>query len=33
MSVLGSIACRGSLVLPPMFEPGLLLELLQSERA
>jgi acyl-CoA synthetase (AMP-forming)/AMP-acid ligase II len=33
MSVLGSIACRGSLVLPPMFEPGLLLELLQAERA
>jgi acyl-CoA synthetase (AMP-forming)/AMP-acid ligase II len=33
MSVLGSIACRGSLVLPPMFEPGLLLELLQSEQA
>jgi fatty-acyl-CoA synthase len=33
MGVLGSIACRGSLVLPPMFEPGLLLELLQSERA
>jgi acyl-CoA synthetase (AMP-forming)/AMP-acid ligase II len=33
MSVLGSIACRGSLVLPPMFEPGLMLELLRSERA
>ncbi len=33
MSVLGSVACRGSLVLPPMFEPGLMLELLQSERA
>ncbi len=33
MAVLGSIACRGSLVLPPMFEPGLMFELLQSERA
>jgi acyl-CoA synthetase (AMP-forming)/AMP-acid ligase II len=33
MSVLGSIACQGSLVLPPMFEPGLMLKLLQSEHA
>jgi acyl-CoA synthetase (AMP-forming)/AMP-acid ligase II len=33
MSVLGSIACLGSLVLPPMFDPGLILDLLQSERA
>jgi acyl-CoA synthetase (AMP-forming)/AMP-acid ligase II len=32
MSVLGSIACRGSLVLPPAFEPGLMLDLLASER-
>jgi acyl-CoA synthetase (AMP-forming)/AMP-acid ligase II len=32
MSVLGSIACRGSLVLPPMFEPGLMLDLLAAER-
>jgi fatty-acyl-CoA synthase len=33
MGVLGSIACQGSLVLPPVFEPGLMLGLLQSERA
>jgi acyl-CoA synthetase (AMP-forming)/AMP-acid ligase II len=33
MSVLGSIACAGTLVLPPFFEPGLMLELIASERA
>ncbi len=33
MSVLGSIACEGTLVLPPMFDPPLLLELLETERA
>jgi acyl-CoA synthetase (AMP-forming)/AMP-acid ligase II len=33
MSVLGAIATEGTLVLPPLFEAALLLELLESERA
>jgi acyl-CoA synthetase (AMP-forming)/AMP-acid ligase II len=33
MSVLGSIACAGTLVLPPFFEPGLVLEQVESEHA
>jgi len=33
MSVLGSIACEGTLVLPPHFDPGLMLELVEAERA
>jgi acyl-CoA synthetase (AMP-forming)/AMP-acid ligase II len=33
MSVLGSIACEGTLVLPPFFDPGLVLELTEAERA
>ena len=33
MAVLGTLACRGTLVLPPAFDPGLLLELIESERA
>jgi acyl-CoA synthetase (AMP-forming)/AMP-acid ligase II len=32
MSVLGSIASEGTLVLPPFFEPGLLLDLVAAER-
>jgi acyl-CoA synthetase (AMP-forming)/AMP-acid ligase II len=32
MSVLGSIACSGTLVLPPFFDPGLVLELVEAER-
>ena len=32
MSVLGSIACAGTLVLPPFFDPGLLLELIEAEK-
>src|SRR3954471_4414081 len=32
MSVLGSIACEGTLVLPPYFDPGLVLELVETER-
>jgi acyl-CoA synthetase (AMP-forming)/AMP-acid ligase II len=32
MSVLGAIACAGTLVLPPAFDPGLLLELAETER-
>jgi acyl-CoA synthetase (AMP-forming)/AMP-acid ligase II len=32
MSVLGSIACEGTLVLPPYFDPGLVLELVEAER-
>ena len=32
MSVLGAVATRGTLVLPPAFEPGLMLELIESER-
>jgi acyl-CoA synthetase (AMP-forming)/AMP-acid ligase II len=32
MSVLGSIVAEGALVLPPMFDPALLLELLAGER-
>jgi long-subunit acyl-CoA synthetase (AMP-forming) len=31
-SVLGSIACAGTLVLPPCFDPGLVLALAESER-
>jgi acyl-CoA synthetase (AMP-forming)/AMP-acid ligase II len=30
MSVLGSIACEGTLILPPFFEPGLMLELIEA---
>ena len=33
MAVLGSIACEGTLVLPPYFDPGLVLELVEAERA
>ena len=33
MSVLGSVACGGTLVLAPFFDPGLLLELAATERA
>jgi acyl-CoA synthetase (AMP-forming)/AMP-acid ligase II len=33
MSVLGSIACEGTLVLPPYFDPGLVLDLVEAERA
>jgi acyl-CoA synthetase (AMP-forming)/AMP-acid ligase II len=33
MAVLGSIACEGTLVLPPYFDPGLVLELAEAERA
>ncbi|HET6547790.1 MAG TPA: AMP-binding protein [Solirubrobacter sp.] len=33
MSVLGTIACAGTLVLPPWFAPDLMLELIESERA
>jgi acyl-CoA synthetase (AMP-forming)/AMP-acid ligase II len=33
MSVLGSIASAGKLVLPPFFDPGLVLELVDAERA
>jgi len=33
MSVLGAVATRGTLVLPPAFDPGLMLELIESERA
>src|SRR4051794_11959668 len=33
MSVLGTLANEGTLVLPPAFDPGLLLELIESERA
>jgi acyl-CoA synthetase (AMP-forming)/AMP-acid ligase II len=33
MSVLGTIACEGTLVLPPHFDPGLVLELVEAERA
>jgi acyl-CoA synthetase (AMP-forming)/AMP-acid ligase II len=32
MSVLGSIACEGTLILPPFFEPGLMLELIEAHR-
>ncbi|GAC1403211.1 MAG: thioester reductase domain-containing protein [Mycobacterium sp.] len=32
VSVLGSIACAGTLVLPPFFDPELLLELIEAER-
>jgi acyl-CoA synthetase (AMP-forming)/AMP-acid ligase II len=32
MSVLGSIACAGTLILPPSFEPGLMLELIEAHR-
>ena len=32
MSVLGAVATRGTLVLPPAFDPGLMLELVESER-
>jgi fatty-acyl-CoA synthase len=32
MSVLGAVATRGTLVLPPAFDPGLMLELIESER-
>ena len=32
LSVLGSIACAGTLVLPPFFDPVLLLELIETER-
>jgi acyl-CoA synthetase (AMP-forming)/AMP-acid ligase II len=32
MAVLGSIACEGTLVLPPYFDPGLVLELVEAER-
>ena len=32
MSVLGSIACAGTLVLPPFFDPALLIELIEAER-
>ena len=32
MSVLGAVATRGTLVLPPVFDPGLMLELIESER-
>jgi acyl-CoA synthetase (AMP-forming)/AMP-acid ligase II len=32
MAVLGSMACEGTLVLPPYFDPGLVLELVESER-
>jgi acyl-CoA synthetase (AMP-forming)/AMP-acid ligase II len=32
MSVLGAVAARGTLVLPPAFDPGLMLELVESER-
>jgi acyl-CoA synthetase (AMP-forming)/AMP-acid ligase II len=32
MSVLGSIACEGTLILPPHFEPGLILELVERHR-
>jgi acyl-CoA synthetase (AMP-forming)/AMP-acid ligase II len=33
MAVLGTIACVGTLVLPPYFDPGLVLELVEAERA
>ena len=33
MAVLGTIACEGTLVLPPFFDPGLMLELVEAERA
>jgi acyl-CoA synthetase (AMP-forming)/AMP-acid ligase II len=33
MSVLGTIACRGTLVLAPYFDPGLMLELVEAEHA
>ena len=33
LAVLGTIAGEGTLVLPPWFEPGLMLELLQAEQA
>jgi len=33
MSVLGALAARATLVLPPAFEPGLFLELVERERA
>jgi acyl-CoA synthetase (AMP-forming)/AMP-acid ligase II len=33
MSVLGAMASRATLVLPPLFEPALMLELIESERA
>jgi acyl-CoA synthetase (AMP-forming)/AMP-acid ligase II len=32
MSVLGSIACEGTLILPPYFDPGLILELVETHR-
>ncbi|HEX6021454.1 MAG TPA: AMP-binding protein [Solirubrobacter sp.] len=32
MSVLGSIACAGTLILPPYFEPGMMLELIGRHR-
>ena len=32
MSVLGSIACEGTLILPPYFDPGLILELVEMHR-
>jgi fatty acid CoA ligase FadD9 len=32
LSVLGPIACAGTLVLPPFFDPALLLELIETER-
>ena len=32
MSVLGSIACDGTLILPPHFEPGLMLGLIEAHR-
>jgi acyl-CoA synthetase (AMP-forming)/AMP-acid ligase II len=32
MSVLGAVATRGTLILPPYFDPGLMLELIAAER-
>jgi fatty acid CoA ligase FadD9 len=32
MNVLGTIACRGTLVLPPYFDPELLIQLIEAER-
>ena len=32
MSVLGAVATRGTLVLPPAFDPGLMLQLIEAER-
>jgi acyl-CoA synthetase (AMP-forming)/AMP-acid ligase II len=32
MSVLGALASEGTLVLPPFFDPGLMLELIEAER-